>query len=99
MPAVTLAECIINLKELITTLDTQVEYHNLTKAILSLMLRTDALYIPKNKLYSLFLGLNEQIIYANKFGENALDLAIKTTRQLIIIDGGNSAPGSDVTRH
>lgn len=96
MPVATLAECVIDLKELITALDAQFQKHSIAKSVLKLMLRTDALYIPKHELYSLFVCLDEQIICASKLGENALDLAIRARLQLFNIASGG---GGDVTKH
>lgn len=99
MPQATLAECIIALKEQIVSLDAQLQSHSIAKALLELMLRTDALHIPKHELYSLFLCLNEQVVYACQLGENALDLAIKAIRKLSsAMDDGNTSSGG-ITRH
>jgi len=96
MPVATLAECIIDLKALIAALDAQFQKHSIAKSVLSLMLRTDALYINKHELHSLIACLDEQIICASKLGENALDLAIMARLQLSSIEADG---GSELTKH
>lgn len=101
MPQSTLAECLASLKDLIGLLDSKLESHNAAQALLWLLLRTDALIIPKDLLLSLLLELNERVICAGELNEAALDVAIRAERQLsAIADDLGSAQGcGEVTKH